>query len=75
MSILRTIGIIVAVIVVLLILKAIFKKTPERYYKKARKCHQLGEKYHQQGDEDLAKEYYAESKNYRQKAQDLENVV
>lgn len=75
MSILRTVGIIIAIVIILLILKAIFKKTPEKYYKKARKCHQMGEKYHSIGDNEVAKEYYDEAESYRQKAHELENVV
>lgn len=75
MSVLRTVGIIVAIVIVILILRAILKKTPERYYKKARKCHQLGEKYHGAGDNEIAKEYYEEAESYRQKAHELENVV
>lgn len=73
--ILKIIGIIVISIVVLVAVYSFFRKTPEKYYRKAKSCHKKGEKYYNLGDSELAKDYYEEAEFYRQKADEIKNAL
>lgn len=73
--ILKILGIIVMSIVVLVAGYSFFRKTPEKYYRKAKNCHKKGEKYYSLGDSELAKDYYEEAEFYRQKAEELKNAL
>lgn len=48
-----------------------FKSSPNKLYRKARRFHKKGEKYYVLGDSELAKEYYEESNQLREKAKEL----
>lgn len=71
MEILAVLGILLAILVVLIILFVIFSESPEKYYRKAAKCHKLGELYHEDGDEGFAQDCYKEAELYREKAEKL----
>ena len=58
----------IAVVIIIAIIMAALKKDPEKYIKKAEKAHKLAEKYHNENDEELAKDYYEEAEFYRKKA-------
>ena len=68
-------GLIVIALVLLIAGYSFFRKNPEKYYSKAKKCHKKGEKYYNLGDPELAKDYYEEAGFYRQKAEDLQNTL
>ena len=68
-------AIIVAIIIILIFLYVLTRKTPKKYYRKAGKYHHIGESYYNEGDLELANEYYQEAETYRKKARELENVV
>jgi len=73
--ILKVIGIIVIVLAIVTVIYSFFRKTPEKYYRKAKNCHKKGEKYYTLGDSELAKDYYEEAEFYRQKAEELKNAL
>ena len=73
--ILKILGFIVIAIVLLIAGYSFFRKTPEKYYRKAKVCHKKGEKYYDLGDPELAKDYYEEAEFYRQKAEDLQGSL
>ncbi len=73
--ILKILGLTVMSIAVLVAGYSFFRKTPEKYYRKAKNCHKKGEKYYSLGDSELAKDYYEEAKFYRQKAEELKNAL
>mgnify|MGYP001616549067 CR=1 FL=1 len=68
-------AIIAAIIIILIALYIFTRKTPKRYYRTAGKYHKIGESYYNEGDLELADEYYKEAEVYRKKARELENVV
>lgn len=70
---LKIIGVIVVVLALMIAVYSFFRKTPEKYYGKAKNCHKKGEKYYGLGDSELAKDYYEEAEFYRQKAEELKN--
>ncbi|MBU4501498.1 MAG: hypothetical protein KKA79_02820 [Nanoarchaeota archaeon] len=70
--ILKIIGLIVIGLVLLISGYSFFRKTPEKYFGKAKNCHKKGEKYYDLGDPELAKDYYEEADYYRQKAEGLQ---
>lgn len=73
--ILKIIGIVVIVLALVIVIYSFFRKTPEKYYNKAKNCHKKGEKYYALGDSELAKDYYKEAEFYRQKAEELKNAL
>lgn len=73
--ILKILGFIVIAIVLLIAGYSFFRKTPEKYFGKAKNCHKKGEKYYNLGDAELAKDYYEEAEFYRQKAEDLKGTL
>jgi len=72
--ILKIIGVIVIVLAITIAIYSFFRKTPGKYYKKAKNCHKKGEKYYNLGDSELAKDYYQEAEFYRQKAEEIKNA-
>lgn len=62
---------VVIAIILLIIIYRIFKKSPEKYYRKASRAHKKGEKFYNLGDEELADDYYEEAEYYRKKAEDI----
>lgn len=50
----------------------LFRKTPKKYYKKARSAHKQGEKSYGNKDFELANDYYGEAEKFRNKARELE---
>jgi len=50
----------------------LFRKTPKKYYRKARSAHKQGEKSYKNKDFELANDYYEESEKFRNKARVLE---
>lgn len=58
-------------IIILIVLYRAFKKSPEKYYRKAARAHKKGEKFYKIGDEELAESYYEEADHYRKKAEDI----
>ncbi len=73
--ILKILGIIAITLAFVIVIYSFFRKTPEKYYRKAKSCHKKGEKYYDLGDSELAKDYYEEAEFYRQKAEELKNVL
>lgn len=73
--ILKILGIVVLAIVLLVVGYSFFRKTPEKYYRKAKNCHKKGEKYYNLGDAELAKDYYEEAEFYRQRAEEIQNSL
>ncbi len=73
--ILKILGFVVVFIALLVAIYGFFKKSPEKYYRKAKSCHKKGEKYYILGDSELAKDYYKEAESYRQKAEELKNAL
>lgn len=67
--------IVVAVLIFLIVAYIFTRKTPKRYYKKAMRFHRLGELYFEEGDSELANDYYGEAESYRKKAREMENVA
>jgi len=65
---------VIALILLIVIIKA-FKKSPEKFYKKASKLHKKGEYYYNLGDGELAEDYYLESESLRKKAEDMKGVI
>ena len=72
---LKEIGYVVGGLILLIMVYKYFKKSSEKYYKKAVSAHKLGEKYYTLGDVELADEYYKEADDYRQKAEALKEVA
>ena len=62
---------IAAVLILVIVLYFYFKKTPEKYIKKAVNAHKKGEEYYSMGDTELAEDYYKESEEFRKKAKQL----
>lgn len=62
---------VVAVLLLLTIVYLIFKKSPEKYYRKAANAHRKGEEFYMMGDSELANDYYEEAERYRLKAEKL----
>lgn len=52
----------------------LFRRTPERYYARARSAHKQGEKCYLGNDFELADEYYTEAEDYRNLARELEKT-
>ncbi len=73
--ILKIIGYVVIAIVLLILGYSFFRKTEEKYFKKALKAHKKGEKYYNLGDPELANDYYEEAEYYRAKAEELKNAA
>ncbi len=46
----------------------LFRKTPKKYYRKARSAHKQGEKSYNKKDFELANDYYGEAEHFRKKA-------
>ena len=65
---------VIALVLLIVIIKA-FSKSPEKYYKKAAKLHKKGEKYYSLKDDELAEDYYEESELLRKKAEEMKGVV
>lgn len=70
-SVLRVTLYVVAIILLFIILYLIFKKSPEKYYRKASKSHKKGEEFYLLGDFELANDYYEAAERYRLKAEKL----
>ena len=49
----------------------LFRKTPDKYYSKARIAHKSGEECYANNDLDLAGEYYKDAEDFRMKAREL----
>lgn len=73
--ILKITGIIAIGLALVIVIYSFFRKTPEKYYRKAKNCHEKGEKYYSLGDSELAKDYYEEAEFYRQKAEEIKNAL
>jgi len=73
--ILKIVGVAFIAVVVLIAGYSFFRKTPEKFYGKAKDCHKKGEKYYSLGDDELAKDYYDEAEYYRQKAEELKTAL
>jgi len=71
--ILKIIGYIIVAMVILIAGYSFFRKSPEKFFKKAKSCHKKGEKYYDLGDPELAKDYYEEAEFHRQKAEELQD--
>lgn len=71
-TLLNIIGIAAGSLVLLIVAYIVLKKTPKKYYKKARKAHKKGEKFYLIGDKELADAYYALAEDYRSKAQGMQ---
>ena len=70
--ILETLGFVVIASVLLIAGYSFLRKTPEKFFGKAKNCHKKGEKYYNLGDPELAKDYYEEADYYRNKAEELQ---
>ena len=66
---------IVILIIALVALYSLFRKSPEKYYKLALNAHKKGELYYDSGNNESANKYYEEAEKYRKKAEELKNVV
>jgi len=71
--VMKILGFVVIGIVLLIAGYSFFRKSPEKYYRKAKTCHKKGEKYHILGDSELANDYYEEAEFYRQRAEELQS--
>lgn len=61
----------IAIVVVALVAYYRMKPTQKRLYNKAASLHKQGELYYNDGDAELAEEYYRESEMLREKARGL----
>ncbi|MBM3199485.1 hypothetical protein FJZ53_01015 [Candidatus Woesearchaeota archaeon] len=73
--IIKLLGLIAIGIAVLIAGYTFFRKTPEKYYRKAKVCHKKGEEYYNLGDPELAKDYYDEAEYYREQAEAAKNSL
>lgn len=66
-------GVILAILIIIVFVY-IYKKggSTERYYKKAERLHEEATEFHQDGDDETAKELYDRAEEYRAKARELE---
>ena len=75
MPFLQNLIILIVIVIGLIAIYSLFRKSPEKYYKLALKSHKKGEKCHLLGDTELANNYYEEAEHYRKRAEELKNVV
>lgn len=61
---------IIAIIIIIILYRAL-KKSPEKYYRKAARAHKKGERFYNVGDDELAEDYYTEAEHYRKKAEEM----
>lgn len=67
----KTIAIIVGAALAAGIAYYLYNSSPNRTYSRAGRMHKRGELYYQEGDVELAQEYYAEAERLRDKARGL----
>ena len=65
---------VIIAIIIIIILYRLFKKNPEKYYRKATRAHKKGEKFYNLGDDELAEDYYSEAEHYRKKAEEMKVI-
>ena len=72
MTLWTVVGVVVALIFVVVIGYVVVHETPRKLYKKARGYHRDGEEAYEEGDVELAEEYYTKANEYRKRARELE---
>ncbi len=67
----KTIAITVGVALILGIVYYLMNSSPKRIFARAMKMHQKGEAYYDEGDVELAQEYYTEAERLRERARGM----
>lgn len=67
----KTIAVTVGVVLIIAILYYLVNSSPKRIFARAARMHKKGELYYEEGDVELAQEYYNESERLREKARGM----
>ncbi len=63
---------VIGLVVLYLIIHAVFKQSPKKCYRKARRCHKRAESFYKAKDFELAEAYYDKAEEHRKRARALE---
>ncbi|MBI5797412.1 hypothetical protein HZA98_00725 [Candidatus Woesearchaeota archaeon] len=68
----KILGVVIAVLLALFILYALFQESSQKYYRKARRLHKKGEQAYIHREFKDAEEYYQKAEAARKRARELE---